>query len=312
MKKITFEDLKLFLGDGSIVKGKLDFSFTNVKTSENIDHESLDWVNPIKSNKLEYIKNSKAPIILCELSLHEEIQEIDNKCLIFVANPKLTFIRIVEKFFSNRPLPGIHETAIIHQEAEISPLCHIGPGNYIGKCKIGKGSVIYGNCYIYDNTIIGENVTVHAGTVIGADGFGYQRNEKGEFERFPHIGGVIIMNNVDIGSNTSIDRGALGNTIIEEGAKIDNLVHIAHNVRIGRHSAVIANAMIGGSTVIGDYTWIAPSVSIRDQLTIGNKVTVGMGAVVTKNIPDGETWTGAPAKPLDEFIRLQKILKTLE
>src|SRR5690606_230154 len=124
-----------------------------------------------------------------------------------------------------------------------------------------------------------RNVTINAGTVIGAEGFGYQRNENGEFEKFPHIGGVIINDNVDVGSNTSIDRGALGNTIIGEGAKIDNLVHIAHNVKVGKHAAVIAHAMIGGSSVIGDYSWVAPNSAIRDQISIGNRVTVGLGAV---------------------------------
>jgi len=147
--------------------------------------------------------------------------------------------------------------------------------------------------------------------VIGADGFGYQRNDKGEFEKFPHIGGVVIKDNVEIGSNTSIDRGALGNTIIEEGAKIDNLVHIAHNVKVGKHSAVIANSMIGGSTIIGDYSWVAPSVCMRDQISTGNNVTIGLGAVVLKSIPEGETWTGSPAKPLAEFLELQKKLKKL-
>jgi UDP-3-O-[3-hydroxymyristoyl] glucosamine N-acyltransferase len=147
--------------------------------------------------------------------------------------------------------------------------------------------------------------------VIGSDGYGYQRNENLIFEKFPHMGGVIIEDNVDIGSNTCVDRGALGNTIIKEGAKIDNLVHIAHNVVIGRHCAIIANAMLGGSVVIADYSWVAPSASILNQVSIGKKVTVGMAAVVTKNIPDGETWAGVPAKPLKEFIETQKAIKNL-
>lgn len=311
MKNLTIIEINPFLDSHALIIGKRDFYFNNVQTAENINSESLDWVNPIKTNKIEYIKASKAPVILCESSLYNEIDELQGKCLIFVNNPKLTFLRIVEKFFCFSPQPGIHTSAIIHPEAEVSSLCHIGPNNYIGKCKVGKGSIIYGNCFIYDNTIIGENVTIHAGTVIGADGFGYQRNEKGEFEKFPHIGGVIIENNVDIGSNTSIDRGALGNTIIKEGAKIDNQVHIAHNVKVGKHSAVIANSMIGGSTVIGDYSWIAPSVSLRDQISVGTNVVVGMGSVVTKDIPEGETWTGSPAKPIEEFKQLQKKLKDL-
>jgi len=312
MKKISFEEIKSLLDEDNIIKGDANFNFSNVQTSENINDESLDWVNPIKTNKIEYIKNSKAPVILCELSLHNEITEIPNKCIIFVNNPKLTFLRIVEKFFSTKPQPGIHQTAVIHAEAEISPKCHIGPNNYIGKCKVGSGSIIYGNCFIYDNTTIGDNVTIHAGAVIGADGFGYQRNEEGAFEKFPHIGGVMINDNVEIGANVTIDRGTLGNTIIEEGAKIDNGGFIAHNVKIGKHTATLGNMAIGGSTKVGDYCWIAPLVIVRDQISIGNNVTVAMGSVVTKNIPSGETWAGSPAKPLEEFLQLQKKFKNLK
>lgn len=137
------------------------------------------------------------------------------------------------------------------------------------------------------------------------------RNEKGELEKFPHLAGVIIEDNVDIGSNTSIDRGALSDTIIRQGAKIDNLVHIAHNVIVGRHSTIIANAMIAGSTKIGDFSWVAPSASVLQQLTIGTRVTIGVGSVVTKNVPDEETWTGVPARPLKEFVAIQNKLKNL-
>ena len=127
-----------------------------------------------------------------------------------------------------------------------------------------------------------------------------------EFEKFPHIGGVVIEDDVEIGANACIDKGTLGDTIIRKGSKLDNFVHIAHNVTIGQHTAVIAHAMIGGSTVIGNYSWIAPSVVIRDGLNIGNNVLVGLGAVVTKNIPDNETWAGIPAMHLDKFLNIKK------
>lgn len=145
---------------------------------------------------------------------------------------------------------------------------------------------------------MGIGIKIGKGTIIGADGFGYERNEKNELEFFPHIGGVIIEDDVEIGCNVCIDRGVLGDTIIHKGVKIDNLVHIAHNVEIGKHTAIIANAMIGGSVKIGSYSWIAPSASILNGVTIGNNVIIGMGAVVLKDISDGETWAGVPAKKL--------------
>lgn len=311
MKNISVDELIPILGSYYRIFGSKNYFFNNVKPSETINENSLDWVNPIKKNKLEYIKQSKAKIILCDASIKIDDELIKDKCLIVVENPKLTFLRIANKYFTNEITIGIHKTAVIHPEAKIAKDCYIGPLTYIGKCEIDSGTIIHGNCYLYDNIVVGKNVLIHAGTVIGADGFGYQRSEDGSFEKFPHIGGVIIKDNVEIGSNTSIDRGALGNTVIGEGAKIDNLVHIAHNVVVGNHSAVIANTMVGGSTIIGDYTWVAPSVSLRDQISIGTKATVGMGAVVTKNIPDEETWTGSPAKPLKEFLTIQEKIKSL-
>ena len=281
-----------------VITGNEDFYFTNIQASENVNKETLDWVNPLKKNKLDYIINSPAPVILCELSIKDTIPIQSKKCLIFVENPKLTFLRIAKNFFKTSSYNGINQAAIIHRDAEISNNIYIGPNTYIGKTKIGSGSIIHGNCYLYDNVTVGKNVVIHSNTVIGADGFGYQRNEDGSFEKFPHIGGVIIEDHVEIGANTCIDRGSLGNTIIRNGAKIDNLVHIAHNVVIGKNTAVIANAMIGGSVVVGDNTWIAPSVSIRDQVKIGNNVTIGMSSLVTKSIPDDEVWIGSPAKKL--------------
>ena len=298
MDKLYLKDIQPFLDKNAVVVGNVDFYFTNIQAAENVNTETLDWVNPIKTNKIDYILNSPAPVILCELSIQDTIPVQAQKCLIFVENPKIIFLRIANKFFVTPSYEGIHQSAVIHCEAEIVTNIYIGPNTYVGKCKIGAGSIIHGNCYLYDNVTVGENVVIHANTVIGSDGFGYQRNEDGSFEKFPHIGGVIIEDDVEIGANTCIDRGALGNTIIRNGAKIDNLVHIAHNVVIGRNTAVIANAMIGGSAVVGENTWIAPSASIRDQVTIGNNVTIGMSSLVTKSIPDDEVWIGSPAKKL--------------
>jgi UDP-3-O-[3-hydroxymyristoyl] glucosamine N-acyltransferase len=307
MRNIKVKEILYLLNESDSVIGDTDYYFNNVPPSEHVNEESLDWINPIKKDKLEYLLNSKARVIICDKSINNPEELQSTKCLILVENPKLTFLRIASTFFLPKAKYGIHPTATIHPSANISDKCYIGPYSYIGKSTVGDETIIYGHCHIYDQVTIGRQVTIHAGTVIGADGFGYQRNEKGEFEKFPHIGGIIIKDNVEIGANTCIDRGALGNTIIEEGVKIDNLVHIAHNVSVGKHTAIIANTMIGGSTSIGEYSWIAPSVCIRDQLVIGNKVTVGMGSIVTKNIPNGETWLGAPAKPIAECLENQKI-----
>jgi len=171
---------------------------------------------------------------------------------------------------------------------------------------IGDNVTISEYCVIRADVIIGNNVKIGSSTIIGGLGFGFSRDNKNKLHRFPHIGGVIIGDEVEIGSNTSIDRGSLSNTIIKNGVKIANLVHIAHNVIIGKDSLIIAHSVLCGSCIIGERTWIAPSVCVKNGIIIGNDVVVGMGAIVTKNIPDNESWIGNPARPLSEYLLSKK------
>jgi len=220
------------------------------------------------------------------------------KAIVFVQDSRLAAITILSRFFKQRPGWGIHPSATVHPEATIHPETYIGPNSYVGKCTIGQGTILYGNNYLYDGIRTGRHVIVHAGAVIGADGFGYHSGNDKEWLKFEHLGGVEIGNGVEIGANTCIDRGTLGDTKIGDGTKIDNLVHIAHNVTIGRHCLVIAHAMIGGSCTIGDHCWIAPHAGIHQKITIGTGVTIGLGAVVLEDVPAGETWAGVPAHRL--------------
>jgi len=311
MKRYNITSLKEVIQIQSVLGEYLNVFFNNVKPIDLANEDSLAWIKPTIQDKKSLLKTTKSRIILGDDSLIPIHGEFPEKVFLIVENPKLEFVRIIKKFFIKKIKPGISKSAVIHSEADIHSSVFIGDNVVVGKCIIGKDSIVEPNCTIYDNVRIGKNVKINANTVIGSEGFGYSRNEENEFELFPHIGGVIIEDNVDIGSNTSIDRGTLGDTIIKTGAKIDNLVHIAHNVIVGRHSAVIANAMIGGSVEIGDYSWIAPSVSIMNQAIISEEVIVGMGAVVTKNISKEETWAGNPARPLKEFINIQRKIKNL-
>lgn len=229
---------------------------------------------------------------------------------ILAENPRLIFIRTMHLLHPKTVKPCIDTHACIHPSAQVDPNVYIGPFAYIGpNCVIGKNSVIYPNVSILQNTTVSESVLIFSGTVIGGDGFGYERDEKNELIGFPHLGSVYIGKNVEIGSNTSIDRGSLSNTEIGEGTKIDNLVHVAHNVKIGKHCEIIAHAMLGGSVVIGDYTRIAPGAQIMNGLTIGKNVLVGLGAVVIKDIPDNTVVAGVPARKIDEFKRYLKFIK---
>lgn len=311
MKKYSISDLQEIIPNSSVIGYANSIFFSNAKAIKDADEESIVWINSSKEDRHMLLHETRAKVIICDTSLEVDINVYPNKVFVVVDNPKLAFLRIIKSFFVSNYKYGVHPTAVIHSEAIISKNCYIGPNTYVGKSTIDENTIIDANCTIYDNVVIGKNVKVNANTAIGSEGFGYSRNEIGEFEHFPHIGGVLIEDNVDIGSNTSIDRGSLGNTIIKTGAKIDNLVHIAHNVIVGKHTAVIANVMIGGSVVIDDYSWVAPSASLMNQVKIGKNTTIGLGAVVTKSISDNQTWAGVPARPLDEFIDIQRKLKKL-
>lgn len=164
--------------------------------------------------------------------------------------------------------------------------------------KIGDRTQIYPGVVIYDDIEIGNNVTIFSNTVIGADGFSHLYNDEGKLEKFPQLGSVRIEDYVEIGANCCVDRGALMVTVIGEGTRIDNLVHIAHNVKIGKHCFIVAQVFIGGSIVIKDHVWIAGLSCIRDNATIGENATVGMGAIVIKDVPAQAVVVGNPAREI--------------
>ena len=163
-------------------------------------------------------------------------------------------------------------------------------------CVIGEQSCLYPNVALYPGTQLGHRVRIHAGTVVGSDGFGYVLDE-GAHRKVPQIGNVIIHDDVEIGANVTIDRGALGPTIIGRGSKIDNLVQIAHNVNIGEHCLVVAQAGIAGSTRLGNYVILAGQVGLAGHLKIGSNVTVAAQSGVMHDISDGQKWFGTPALP---------------
>jgi len=238
------------------------------------------------------------------------------KILIRVPNARAAVARVLPVFFppDQHPL-GIHPSAIIADSAQIDPTAHIGPncvvgarvrlgarsvlmgGNHVGRdSQIGDDGCLFPNVVIYAQSQIGHRVTIHAGTVIGSDGYGYVFDE-GRHRKMLQIGNVIIHDDVEIGANTAIDRGALGATVVGQGTKIDNLVHIAHNVIIGRHCLVMGQVGFAGSTRLGDYCVIASQSGIAGHLTLGNQATVGAKSGVMRDIPDKGTVLGIPAAP---------------
>ena len=239
-----------------------------------------------------------------------------SKALIRVPNARVAFARVLPLFFPERAfLAGVDPSAAVPATAEIDPTAHIGPycvlgahvkigpgvvlqgGNHLGNhCVVGANSRLFPNVVLYDQTHIGQRVRIHAGAVIGSDGFGYVF-DSGFHRKVPQVGHVIVHDDVEIGANVTIDRGALGPTVIAKGTKIDNLVQIGHNVTIGEHCLLVAQVGIAGSTKIGQYTTLAGQVGIAGHLKIGNKVTIAAQSGVMHDVPDGGKWLGAPAQP---------------
>lgn len=268
---------------------------------------------PVQADLARNVGRFAGVTLICSDTIAPLLAQLPDVTLIVATNPRLAFMRAVKHFFvAPPPSPGIHASAVIDPTANIDSSAVVGPSCYVGPgCVIGPDCILGPGVALMHKVVLGGRVSIAGGTVVGADGFGYERNEHGELEKFPHIGGVEIGNDVEIGSNTSIDRGTLGATRIGARARIDNQVHIAHNVEIGEDAAIIAQAMIGGSVKIGPRSWIAPSATIMNQVAIGSDATVGLGAVVVKAVPDGATVMGSPAQSDVEFRRARSAIKKL-
>jgi UDP-3-O-[3-hydroxymyristoyl] glucosamine N-acyltransferase len=191
----------------------------------------------------------------------------------------------------------------ISDKVKIGNSTQIYPQVYIGKnVKIGENCIIYSGARVYDFCVIGDNCIIHSNTVIGSDGFGFQPTENG-YQKIPQLGNVVLENNVEIGSNCSIDRGTIGSTVIGEGTKIDNLIQIAHNVRIGKNNVIAAQAGIAGSTIIGDWNQIGGQTGIVGHIKIGNQVRIQAQSGVNSNVEDKETLYGSPAISAGDYRR---------
>jgi UDP-3-O-[3-hydroxymyristoyl] glucosamine N-acyltransferase len=238
------------------------------------------------------------------------------KVLIRVPNARIAFARVLPIFFPEPTFaPGVHPTAIVAASANVDPTAHIGPycvvgegvrvgprcvlqaGVYLGaNCQLGEEVNLFPNVTVYLRTEIGHRVRIHSGSVIGADGFGYVQ-DGGVHRKIPQIGNVIIREDVEIGANVTIDRGALGPTIIGKGTKIDNLVQIGHNVVMGEHCLIVSQAGIAGSTKLGNYVVLGGQVGLAGHLKIGNRVQVAAQSGVMHDIPDSQKWIWTPAQP---------------
>ena len=279
---------------------------------------------------------TRAGAALMSPELAEEQGDVPAR--IIVARPHEAMLRVLpELYVSPRRLPGVHASAVIGRgtrlgtEVSIGAHAVIGPNVVIGDrvtidagCVIGEGADIgddsqfFPSVTLYSRARVGRRVIVHSGARIGSDGFGYVFHD-GAHQKIPHVGRCVIGDDVEIGANTTIDRGSIDDTVIGPGTKIDNLVHIGHNVRIGALCLIMAQVGIAGSTYVEDGAILAGQVGLAGHLTVGKGARLGAQAGVFGDVPAGETWSGYPARPHKEALRahaalfrLSGLMKTLE
>jgi UDP-3-O-[3-hydroxymyristoyl] glucosamine N-acyltransferase len=302
---------------GGRVVGDENLTIKSVASIENAGEGEIAFIEDEKY--LESARRSGASCVIVP-----EGARVEGKCLIEAARPKLAFALIAEALHPRRrQQPSIHPTAIVAGSARVDESVFVGPHVQIGeRASIGAGTQIYGGtvigedasvgreCLIHPNVVLyggvrlSDRVILHAGVVIGADGFGYVRSAEG-YRKFPQIGTVLIEDDVEIGAGTCVDRGALGQTRIGRGTKIDNLVQIAHNVQIGERVVIAAQTGISGSTVIEDDAVIGGQVGMGDHVRVLRGAVIGSKAgILPGKIVRAGVWWGIPVQPLDEYKRL--------
>ncbi len=297
---------------GYVVKASNIADYLNSSLSgKDIDISMVTSLSDIQSNTIAFSKKTDfeidvdiSSLILVPLNYQHKK---DHVSVIKVKNPRLAFAKVLDHFFVKKTFGQKSKSSIIGNNCIIDTSVSIGENSVIeDNVKIGANSIINHNVVIHSNTVIGNNCYIKSGTIIGEDGFGFDFEEDGTPVRIPHLGSVIIGDNVEIGAKNTIARGTLDNTVIESYVKIDDQVHIAHNCKIGRNTIITACAEISGSVTVGKNCWIGPNCSIMQKVKIGNGVTIGIGAVVVSNVESNKKVMGLDALDLRKLLKLKK------
>ena len=313
---------------GGIVEGDEELQISNIAKIEEAKPGDLTFLYLPAYNK--YLTTTEATAVIVNPKFDRSTRK--DIAYIVVEKPNIAFQKILIEYFTPEiELSGIDKTASVHETAiigknvaigknvVISENCVVGDNTIIyhntvimQNCKIGANTLLYPNVSIRESSEIGNNCIIHSGTVIGSDGFGFSPDEKGVYAKIPQIGNVVLEDNVELGSNVSVDRAALGSTIIKEGCKIDNLVQVAHNVVIGKHTVISSQTGISGSTKIGNNCIFAGQVGLIGHIEIADGVIVGAQSGVAKAIttPNAK-YFGSPAKEWGTTLRLEAHIKNL-
>lgn len=285
-RKIRFE----FSGDAHI-------EFYSFCPLNDLKDYSITWVRNIIDIPIDKMNAMKHTVLVAEIG--HNLSAVDFP-VIYVENVKRTYFRIIDYFFSSmnpNNCEGKIESSAVVETCHIGDNVYIGHGTYVGPDVIlGSGVKIFQNVSIRGKVVIGDNTIIESGAVIGACGFGYYKDEEGNPVCVPHDAGIKVGKYVVIGANTAIARGCLGDTIIEDYVKIDNLCHIAHNVHIKKGAMLAAGAIVSGSTEVGENVWLAPGTVLNNAIVVGDNSYLGLGTIATKDIQEGKVAVGVPAR----------------
>ena len=258
-----------------------------------------------------YVYNTESTIVLINEDV--ELEQPVKATLIRVKNAYECVARLLQMYAATLPKKtGIDPLAFVSKTAQIGKDVYIAPFAYIGDgVKIGDGTMIFPHVCIYDGCQIGKNVTIHAGSVIGADGFGFAPNQEG-YDKIPQLGIVIIEDNVEIGANTCIDRSTMGQTVIHKGVKLDNLIQVAHNCEIGENTVMSAQVGMAGSTKIGSWCMVGGQAGFSGHIQVADRTMVGAQCGVINNTKgNGETLIGSPAMAPKDFFKAKALYRRL-
>jgi UDP-3-O-[3-hydroxymyristoyl] glucosamine N-acyltransferase len=289
---------------GGIVDGDGSTLIRSIDKIETADKGSITFFANERFAHL--LATTEAGCVICK----DKNPELSTTSIIH-PNPYGAIITLIE-YLQDTQIPEIHSTAVIAPTSVVSDSASISAHCVIGKnVRIGDNTILFPGVVVYDDCVIGNNCIVHANTVIGSDGFGYMPDGNGGYKKIPQIGNVVIGDNVEIGANVCIDRAALGSTIIHDGVKIDNLVHIAHNVEIHENTAIAAQAGIAGGTTVGKRNRIAGQVGMVGYITTADDITVGAQAGVSKSLTKKGEYSGSPAVELRQRLRQDASIRRL-
>ena len=313
MKEISLEHISDLFPEALLVGSQSQPISRVIGISEAAGRTCLDAASWVSDKNIDAINPESLCLGLLILTPQAQAKLHGARCnFLVVANPRSCFFKLLNTMSKTERPSKVESSAVLHPSLKVGQNCYIGHNVVIEEsCSIGNNVVVLHNTVILAGTTIGDDVVIGCNNTIGNYGFGYEKDESGDYEPLQHIGGVVIGNKVEIHNNTCIDRGVLGNTEIHDNVKIDNLVHVAHGVIIERNSLIIANAMIGGSTRIGPNCWIAPSVSVINKAAIAAGTMTGIGAVILKNTDENGTYIGNPAIKMEEHRKWSAIRKVL-